>query len=133
MDLLRNCEVNATQVNFTDYKSRIFDSDTTVYTQFRLYHSPDGLNWELLTDLTNEKRDRPNAYIELEKPVQGATGYNVLWGIRPDRLYQTYQRFSDQEIPLEIRALNKGQDYYFAIEAFNESGVSVVSKPVHIE
>ena len=26
-------------------------------------------HWELLADLTGEKRDRPNAYIELQKPV----------------------------------------------------------------
>ncbi len=30
----------------------------------------DGLHWELLADLTGEKRDRPNAYIELPKPVK---------------------------------------------------------------
>jgi xylan 1,4-beta-xylosidase len=188
LDLLRECEVKAVQINFTDYKSGIFDSDSTVYTQFRLLHSPDGVRWELLADLTREKHDRPNAYIELEKPVntrfikyehvyvasrnlaisdirvfgtgpgkppvtpgkltarrdsdprnvfiswepvKGAIGYNILWGIKPDKLYQTYQRFSDEEIPLEIRALNVGQDYFFAIEAFNESGVSVTSKPVY--
>lgn len=188
LDLLREFEVKAVQVNYTDYHSGIFDSDTAVYTQFKLFHSPDGLKWELLADLTHEKRDRPNAYIELEKPVKtrfikyehvyvasrnlaisdirvfgngpgkppvipgdlivkrdrdprnvfiswkpvkGAIGYNILWGIEPDKLYLTYQRFFDQEIPFEIRALNKDQDYYFAIEAFNENGVSAVCKPVY--
>ena len=58
------------QVNFTDYKSGIFDSDSSVYTQFRLYQSTDGKRWELLADLTGEKRDRPNAYLELDEPVQ---------------------------------------------------------------
>ena len=42
VDLLKTCDVRAVQVNFTDYKSGIFDSDSTVYTQFRLYHSADG-------------------------------------------------------------------------------------------
>jgi hypothetical protein len=187
VDLLRECEVNAVQVNFTDYQSGIFDSDSTVYTQFKLFHSIDGKQWEVAADLTGERRDRPNAYLELDKPVKtryikyehgyvaarnlaisdirvfgqapgkppetpvsitatrdtdprnafiswkpvkGATGYNILWGIKPDKLYQTYQRFADEAIPLEIRALNKGQEYYFAVEAFNESGVSAVSKPV---
>lgn len=32
--------------------------------------------------------------------------------------------------PLEIRALTVGQDYWFAIEAFNESGVSRPSRAV---
>ncbi|HYG36294.1 MAG TPA: family 43 glycosylhydrolase, partial [Clostridia bacterium] len=70
MDLLQICEVRAMQVNFTDYKAGIFASDTNVYTQFRLYHSVDGANWSLAADLTKEKRDRPNAYIELQQPVK---------------------------------------------------------------
>ena len=106
--------------------------------------------WEVIADLTREKRDRPNAYIELPRPVGtryiryehryvgssnlaisdirvlgnggggrpaapdalvvrrdtdarnafvtwkavgGAVGYNVLWGIKPDKLYETYQVF----------------------------------------
>jgi hypothetical protein len=65
------------------------------------------------------------------EPVKAATGYNILWGIKADKLYQTYQRFSDEKIPLEIRALNVDQDYYFAIEAFNESGVSGSSQSVY--
>jgi xylan 1,4-beta-xylosidase len=33
---------------------------------------------------------------------------------------------------LEIRALTAGQDYWFAVEAFDENGVSKVSEPVHV-
>ncbi|MGZ8830671.1 MAG: fibronectin type III domain-containing protein, partial [Thermoanaerobaculia bacterium] len=62
--------------------------------------------------------------------VPGAVGYNILWGIAPDKLYQTYQRFADQGNALALRALNVGQGYYFAIEAFNEVGVSKVSAVV---
>jgi SAM-dependent methyltransferase len=42
------------------------------------------------------------------KPVRGAVGYNVLWGIRPDRLTLTCQRWADQGTSLELRALNAG-------------------------
>ena len=58
------------QVNFVDYESDIFASDSTVYTQFRLHHLADGKRWEKLADLTGERRDRPNAYIELLRPVR---------------------------------------------------------------
>ncbi len=187
IDLGKPCEVRAVQVNFTDYKSDIYASDAHVFTQFKLHESLDGKNWNAIADLTNEKRDRPNAYIELPKPVRtrhikyehvyvaspnlaisdirvfgysggkppatpasfkvrrdasdarnafvswakvsGAVGYNILWGIQDDKLYQTYQVFADQKSTLEIRALTIGQEYSFAIEAFNESGVSVPSKP----
>jgi xylan 1,4-beta-xylosidase len=181
--------VRAVQVNYIDYQSNIFASDTTVYTRFRLLHSRDGRRWEPLVDLMNEKRDRPNAYLELPrpvrtryirhehgyvaspnlaigdirvfgnadgrppnppsglsvrrdrdprnafvnwKPVRGAVGYNVLWGIAPKKLYQTYQIYADHPQPLELRALSVGQGYWFAIEAFNENGVSKISPPVSV-
>ena len=66
------------------------------------------------------------------KPVRGATGYNVRWGIRPDRLTLTYQRFADQGTRLELRSLNVGQRYYVAVEAFNESGVSTLSRVIPV-
>lgn len=188
IDLGAVYEVKAVQVNFADYKSNIFASDSTVYTQFKVSSSIDNKNWIVIADLTHEKRDRPNAYIELPAPVKGqyiryehvyiasrslaisdirvfgngdqglpkcptgltvrrdtdernaflqwqpvpgSVGYNIRWGIRKDRLYQTYQVFSDAATTLEIRALTVGQDYYFAIEAFNETGVSSLSEPVH--
>jgi len=188
IDLQGEYEVKALQVNYTDYKSNIFKSDATVYTQFKIYSSTDGKKWGLMADLTHEKQDRPNAYIELPKPVRaryikyehvyvaspnlaisdirifgngdgeppktpagltvrratdprqavitwkkvpGVVGYNILWGIDKHKLYQTYQVFADQGQTLELRALTIGQDYYFAIEAFDEDGVSKVSDVVY--
>ena len=59
-------------------------------------------------------------------------GYNVRWGISPTKLYQTYQRFSDQGTTLELRALTVGQPYWVAIESFDENGVSRLSTPIPI-
>ncbi|GAC1433437.1 MAG: family 43 glycosylhydrolase [Thermoanaerobaculia bacterium] len=189
IDLKQEYDVKAVQVNFTDYKSNIFSSDDNVYTQFRMYSSSDRKTWTKIADLTGEKRDRPNAYIELPHAVRaryvkyehvhvaspnlaisdirvfgngtrpaastpanltvrrdadprnafvswsgvpGAVGYNVLWGIRKDKLYETYQRFADQGTTLEVRALNAGQDYWFSIEAFDENGVSKRGEIVHV-
>ncbi len=189
LDLGGEREVRAVQVNYVDYRSNLFASDSTVYTRFRLHQSTDGRRWETLADLSDERRDRPNAYIELPEPVRtryvryehvhvstpnlgigdirvfgnaegrppatpkrlaarrdtdrrnvfvswapvpGAVGYNVLWGIKPDKLYQTYQVFGDREPKLEIRALNVGQEYWFAIEAFDEVGVSGPSDAVRV-
>ena len=188
IDLQKQQEVTAIQINYTDYKSNIYDGfDPKIYTQFRIYHSIDGKQWEKIVDNTHEKKDRPNAYLELEKPIHtryikyehvyvaspqlaisdirvfghglgkapktlakfaakrdtdtrnafvswqkvpDAVGYNIIWGVAKDKLYQTYQVFADQPNTLEVRALNKGVDYYFAIEAFNESGVSNVSEVI---
>ncbi|HET7457083.1 MAG TPA: family 43 glycosylhydrolase [Gemmatimonadaceae bacterium] len=217
VDLGRECEVRAVQVNYADYKSGLYGSDSSVYTEFRLSHSPDGVEWSPLADVTGAegRRDRPNAYVELPapvrtryvryehvhvgatnlaisdlrvfgiapgrrpaspsgvaarrdtadarnatvswRPVPGATGYNVRWGIGPTKLYQTYQVFADAGAPpaatvvaanggdapappspssvpltLEIRALTAGQRYWFAVEAFGESGVSELSRTVEV-
>ncbi|AIT05786.1 coagulation factor 5/8 type domain protein [Sphingomonas taxi] len=65
--------------------------------------------------------------------IAGAVGYNVRWGIRPDRLALTYQVFADRVADgpaavLPLRALTKGQGYYVAVEAFDENGVSPLSR-----
>lgn len=185
MDLGAVKSIKAFQVNYTDYKSDLYDNTEKVYLQFRMHASLDGKNWTVIYDNTSVKEDRPNAYIELEnttnarylkfenvyvptpnlaisdirvfgnstdklpsapeklkvvrqadtrnanvhwEAVKGATGYNILWGIAPDKLFQTYQVWADQPSFLEVRALTVGQTYYFAIEAFNERGVSPLSK-----
>lgn len=77
----------------------------------------------------SRQKDERNADISWDK-VPNAVGYNILWGIAPDKLYQTYQIWGDEPNKLELRAVSVGQKYYFAIEAFNENGVSSVSKVV---
>jgi xylan 1,4-beta-xylosidase len=187
VDLGAPATVRALQVNYADHKSGIYMMDSSVYTQFRISSSVDSVRWTMITDLSGERLDRPNAYIELPVPVQaryiryehihvsaqnlaiadirifgqrdvplppspknlsvrrhederdatirwdavpGAVGYNVRWGIAADKLYQTYQVFADGPAELELRALTVGQGYSVAIEAFNDAGVSPLSRPV---
>jgi xylan 1,4-beta-xylosidase len=188
LDLGAERDVRAVQVDYIDYQQTIYDSDSTVYTQFKILASTDNKKWTVVADLTKEpKRDRACAYVQLEKPararyvryehvyvagshlainafrvfgnglgkvpttpatltakrqkdqrnadlswskVPGAVGYNIRWGIAPDKLYQNYQFWNDEPNTFELRALNVGVPYYFAIEAFDENGVSVLSKVV---
>lgn len=76
--------------------------------------------------------DERNAFLTWED-VPGAVGYNIRWGIAPEKLYQTYQVWGDERPKLEIRALTVRQEYSFAIEAFNEAGVSPLSPVVSIK
>jgi xylan 1,4-beta-xylosidase len=190
IDLGHSDSIRALQVNYADYKSERFASDSTIYTRFRISTSLDGRAWRRVADLSRETRDRPNAYIELPtavrarfvryehlyvgaatlaisdirifgngggappstptaftvkrdtdarnahitwNPVSGTVGYNIRWGIAPDKLYQTYQRFADEGSALELRALTIGQHYWLAIESFSENGISPLSKVVRIE
>ncbi|WP_338870236.1 family 43 glycosylhydrolase [Spirosoma sp. SC4-14] len=187
-DLSTECDIRAVQVDYLDYKQTIYDSDSTVYTQFKILTSTDTKKWDVVADLTTDpKRDRACAYVQLDKPVRaryvryehvyvagshlainafrvfgnslgkvpatpatltvkrqkdqrnadllwskvpGAVGYNIRWGIAPDKLYQNYQFWNDEPSTFELRALNVGVPYFFAIEAFNEKGVSALSPVV---
>jgi hypothetical protein len=71
IDLGRTSTVKAVQVNYADYKSQLYGTDSTVYTQFRLRVSDDGMQWRTVADLSREpRRDRPNAYVELTAPTR---------------------------------------------------------------
>ena len=66
------------------------------------------------------------------RAVPGAVGYNIRFGIKPDRLTQTHQVWGDElgngpTLTKELRSLNKGVPYWVAVEAFSETGVSKLS------
>ena len=69
VDLGGEYEVKAIQVNYADFRSGRYGSDSTVVTRFRLAASTDGQVWRTVADLSGEQRDRPNAYVELAAPV----------------------------------------------------------------
>ena len=74
--------------------------------------------------------DRRDAMISW-KPQKEAQGYNVRWGIAPDKLYSSWLVYDDNQ--LLLKALTTDQEYYFAIEAFNENGISESSEPIRVE
>lgn len=61
--------------------------------------------------------------LDMEVTIQGhdATGYNILWGHAPDKLYHSYMIFGTSQ---RIGALVKGQEYYVRVDAFNENGIT---------
>jgi len=69
VDLGRGETVRAVQVNFADFRSEVYARDSSVYTRFRISSSADGKTWRVVADLSAERHDRPNAYIELPRPV----------------------------------------------------------------
>jgi hypothetical protein len=65
--------------------------------------------------------------------VPRAVGYNVRWGVKPDRLNLCYQVFADRDTRLDVRALNIGVGYHVAVEAFDENGVSPLSGVIAVQ
>ena len=69
--------------------------------------------------------------------VPGAVGYNIRFGTRANRLTHTYQLWADElgngaTLQKDLRSLNVGVPYWVAVEAFNETGVSKLSRTVPI-
>jgi hypothetical protein len=184
LDLGAVKRVHAVQVNYADHQSGVYAERPDIRTRFRILWSADGEDWRVFADLSDSERDRPNAYLEGDAPVdarfirydhgevaganlaiadlrvfgtvegpaparpeatvtrdedqrnalvriapvEGALGYNVRWGTAADRLFLTYQIYADDlaaaHNQLEVRALNLGVDYWFAVEAFSPAGVS---------
>ena len=65
--------------------------------------------------------DACNVTLKWEK-IDKATGYNIRYGMSPDKLYQNYQVLDAES--LTIHSLNALQDYYFTIDTFNEVGIT---------
>ena len=78
----------------------------------------------------DRKADRRDVAISWQ-PVEGAQGYNIIWGIAPDKLYSSWMVYDNNE--LLMKTLSTNQDYYFCIEAFNENGVSQRSEIKHLK
>jgi hypothetical protein len=78
----------------------------------------------------NRYKDRRDAMITWDQQTN-CQGYNVLWGIAPDKLYSSWMVYEKNS--LLLKSLTIDQQYYFAIEAFNENGISERTKVVKVE
>ena len=74
--------------------------------------------------------DRRDITLNWEK-VNDAQGYNIRWGIAPDKLYSSWLVYDKNEHLM--KGLGRDQSYYFAVEAFNENGISELSEVVEVK
>jgi hypothetical protein len=179
IEMQQSGKIYAFQLNFHDYESGIYTRTEGLKHRFSIEVSEDGANWQTVVDRSKSQKDTPNAYIELETPVnakyvrynnievpganfamselrvfglgygevpnpvsnfeinrqtdrrdvafswdaiEGAQGYNIRWGIAPDKLYQSWLVYDTNTH--FMRCLDRDTSYYFSIEAFNENGIS---------
>ncbi len=80
--------------------------------------------------VVKRKADRRDAMVTWDKQPN-AQGYNVLWGIAPDKLYNSWMVYEKNS--LDLKSLATDQVYYMSIEAFNENGVSEKAKIIKVE
>ncbi|MEG2598047.1 MAG: family 43 glycosylhydrolase [Muribaculaceae bacterium] len=186
MDLGEVKTVRAVQINYYEHNATQYNRASDLYYQYRIYHSLDGKNWELVIDKSDNDKDVPHDYVELAEPlrtrylkfenlhvasgdlaisgfrvfgnadgkipsevkkfkvkrdskdsrnamlswngVAGAYGYNIYYGIEPDKMYNSITVLS--ETSYDMRGLDKDTTYYFTIEALNETGCSGKTKTI---
>jgi len=78
----------------------------------------------------NRNADRRDAMITWTAQTN-VQGYNILWGIAPDKLYNSWMVYDKNS--LLLKSLSTDQVYYFSVESFNENGISERSKAIKIE
>ena len=52
-----------------------------------------------------------------------AIGYDVRYGVSPDKLYMNYHVWGQNATSCTLNSLNTGIDYYFTVDSYNEGGV----------
>lgn len=179
VDLLAPKEIRAIQINYYDHNADQHDRADDLYHQYRLYASDNGTDWTLVADKSDNDRDVPHDYIELQapltarhirlenlhmpsgqfalsglrifgtdpaakapeavkgfkavrdkadprnamltwRPADNAYGYNIYYGIAPDKLYNAITVYGDTSY--DMRGLDRDTPYWFAIEPLGEAG-----------
>lgn len=84
----------------------------------RVFGNPDVAKFTKVDDVTvvRDPVDTRNAKL-LWQPVAEADGYIVRYGIEPDKLYNDFMVYDDNA--LSIHSLNRDEEYYFEVEAFD--------------
>ena len=60
--------------------------------------------------------------LDFEVTMEGdASGWNILWGEAPDKLYHSYLTYQKTQ---RVGALIQGRRYYVRVDAFNENGIT---------
>ena len=81
MDLQKDCDVNAIQIDYAENNTDIYGRKPDIYYQYLLEYSADNTTWNTLADKTQNKTDVPHDYIELQSPVKARyirlTNYHV--------------------------------------------------------
>jgi xylan 1,4-beta-xylosidase len=89
----------------------------------RVFGNGGGKAPAVIEDLRMDRSEADRCVVRLNWPkTPDAVGYNIRYGTRRDKLYHNYQVLGADS--LTIRNLNSNQKYYFAIDAFNENGIT---------
>ncbi len=87
----------------------------------RVFGEGNGQRPSQAENITTQRENDRVGIVRWDK-VENAMGYNVRFGISPEKLYGSYQVYEQNEVL--ITALNKDWDCYVCIDSFNENGIT---------
>lgn len=120
-----------TKVRYIRYKNIHVPTEHLSISDLRVFGVGEGKAPKKVQNFAVDRYDdRRDAMISWKK-LPDAQGYNVIWGIAPDKLYSSWMVYDKDH--LELKSLTVDQDYYFTVEAFNENGISERAKLVKVE
>lgn len=119
------------KVRYIRYKNIHMPAPNLSLSAIRVFGKGDGKSPSAVKNFkVARKADRRDVMITWAKDLS-AQGYNIIWGIEPGKLYNSWMVYDDNK--LLMKSLTANQAYYFTMEAFNENGISVRSKVQKIE
>ncbi|MGN6265212.1 MAG: family 43 glycosylhydrolase [Ginsengibacter sp.] len=118
-------------VRYVRYKNRHVPTPYLSISDLRIFGIGQGKKPSSVKNFSvQRRRDTRNALIKWT-PQSNCQGYNILWGIAPDKLYSSWMVYNSDS--LLMRNLDAGRTYYFSIEAFNENGISERTTAVKVQ
>jgi len=100
--------------------TNVFTPDTGKFAvkDLRVFGNTDKAKFTKVSNVmvVRDPEDRRDATLTW-KPVEGADGYVVRYGIEPNKLYNSYMVYD--KYTLTIHSLNKNPEYFFKVEAFD--------------
>jgi xylan 1,4-beta-xylosidase len=115
-----NSPITAQYFKATNYR---VPSGTFAISGFRVFGSGKGKKPTKVSsfNISRSESDSRSAILSWNKQ-KNAIGYNIRFGSEPNKLYRSYQVYGNTSV--SINSLNKGQRYWFAIDAFGENGIT---------
>jgi xylan 1,4-beta-xylosidase len=112
--------IKARYIKLSNYK---VPSGTFAIAGLRVFGNGGGKAPSEATNLRLKRSETDRCVVDLNwNKTPGAIGYNIRYGTQKDKLYNNYQVFGADS--LTIRNLNALQKYYFAVDTFNENGIT---------
>lgn len=121
----------AQRVRYIRYRNLHVPTPHLAISGLRIFGKGEGKRPAKVKNLQPQRHEDRRDITLTWSPVKGAQGYNIKWGIAPDKLYSSWLIYDKNEH--ELKSLGRDQRYYFAVEAFNENGISELSEIIMVD